>query len=135
MEKVTSNVQAMEKARASVVTTLNQLEGQYGKVGQVVAVAQTVVDDLEEYITTLKGNPGRKLVSLYFGAYVGLVAAWIFSLDVFLATMGTAAPSMAYLGGWRVAFTGILVGLGAGPTHELIRAIQEFKNSRKAATA
>ncbi len=135
MQKLTENAQAVDKARTSIVTTLNQLEGQYDKVGPVVAGAQTVVDDLENYIATIKGNPGRKLVCVFFGAYVGLIAAWIFNLDVFLATTGVAAPSMVYLGGWRVAFTGILVGLGAGPTHELIRAIQEFKNSHKAAAA
>lgn len=32
---------------------------------------------------------------------------------------------------WGVAFTGLLMGLGSNPTHEVIRAIQEFKKSRK----
>lgn len=32
---------------------------------------------------------------------------------------------------WGVAFTGLLMGLGSNPTHEVIRAIQEYKKTRK----
>lgn len=32
---------------------------------------------------------------------------------------------------WGVAFTGLLMGLGSNPTHEVIRAIQEYKKARK----
>jgi hypothetical protein len=31
----------------------------------------------------------------------------------------------------QVILTGLIIGLGSGPTHEVIRAVQEYKKSRK----
>jgi hypothetical protein len=38
---------------------------------------------------------------------------------------------IAYWPFWGVALTGLLIGLGSNPTHEVIRAIQEYKKTRK----
>jgi hypothetical protein len=32
---------------------------------------------------------------------------------------------------WGIVFTGIVMGLGSNPTHEVIRALQEFKKNLK----
>lgn len=52
-----------------------------------------------------------------------------------VAAPGMQLPSPTTGGGgrllWGVAFTGLLMGLGSNPTHEVIRAIQEIKKSRK----
>jgi hypothetical protein len=36
--------------------------------------------------------------------------------------------------GAGVAITGLVVGLGSGPTHEVIRAIQQYKETQKVTT-
>jgi hypothetical protein len=41
--------------------------------------------------------------------------------------------ALATIGG--VLFTGILMGLGSSPTHEVIRVLQESKKARKAASS
>jgi hypothetical protein len=37
--------------------------------------------------------------------------------------------------GWGLVFTGLLIGLGSNPTHEVVKALQEYKNSKAAANA
>jgi hypothetical protein len=46
-------------------------------------------------------------------------------------TASVTAPVTGFFPYWGVAITGLVMGLGSNPTHEVIRAIQEVKKSRK----
>ena len=98
-------------------------------------IATQSVTGLADFVATFKDNPARRLISIYAGAFLGLLVAGFLGLDVFKAAMETAQTSTS-AGGlfpyWGVAITGIVMGLGSNPTHEVIRAIQEVKKSRKA---
>jgi hypothetical protein len=59
---------------------------------------------------------------------LGLILAGVFGLDVFQAVLEGAKESQKK---WQIIFTGLMIGLGSNPTHEVIRAIQEYKKSRK----
>jgi len=86
-------------------------------------------------VATFKDNPGRRLISICAGAILGLIAAWALGLDAFQAAY--QAPPGDVVGGvppqwqWGIAVTGLLMGLGSTPTHEVIKLVQEVKKSRK----
>jgi hypothetical protein len=90
-------------------------------------VANTAIGGLQDFLVTFKDNPGRRLISIYLGAILGLFVAGFFGLDVFAAASGS--PSKCP--GLMVLLTGVIIGLGSNPTHEVIRAIQEFKKGQK----
>jgi hypothetical protein len=102
-----------------------QLEGQARAAGMAVDSAVNFVDSFQE-------NPGRRLLSIYFGALLGLILVWITGLDLFQPFLGTDIVRESW-GGARLgtAFTGLILGLGSSPTHEVIQILKEIKNSRK----
>jgi hypothetical protein len=77
-------------------------------------------------VAALKDNPGRRLITLLAGPCLGLVVAASFGLDLF---QGASTLVWPY---WGVAATGVVMGLGANPAHEVIRAVQEYKHRLKA---
>jgi hypothetical protein len=98
-------------------------------------VANTAIGGLQDFLATFKDNPGRRLISIYLGAILGLLVAGFFGLDVFAAA--TRSVSTATTGSvstcprFMVLLTGVIIGLGSNPTHEVIRSIQEFKKGQK----
>jgi hypothetical protein len=77
-------------------------------------------------------------MSLYAGAVLGLVAAAVLGLDAIQAVFGgvpsglLAGKAYAWLPGIGAAVTGLAMGAGATPTHELIKALKEAKERNKA---
>ncbi len=69
---------------------------------------------------------------LYIGILLGLIVSTAFGLDLLAAagasTSGSPSALLPHLG---VAITGLIMGLGSNPTHEIIRAIQEYKDNLK----
>ena len=94
---------------------------------QKVKVAEATIDGLQSFLATFKDNPGRRLISLVAGALIGVGAAWLLKLNLFEAL----AVKSAVNANLQVAMTGLVIGFGANPTHEVIRAIQEYKKSSK----
>jgi hypothetical protein len=109
---------------------LGDLKKQLGSAGTGanLTLAVSTLDTLYGWIDSLLMNPGRKIMSLFAGSLVGLVAAWLFGLDLVHAALNVAPPPGW---AWGMALTGIVVGLGANPTHELIHAIQSYKQSEQ----
>jgi len=68
-------------------------------------------------------------MSMFIGSYLGLAAAWIFGLDVIQAAVGTGDPSTLH---WGLAATGVVIGLGSVPLHELIAGLEAFKAAQGA---
>jgi hypothetical protein len=86
--------------------------------------ALRIVNIATDFITTFKENPLRRLFSIYLGLLLGLGFAALSGMDVIKATLETTIP-----GG--VVWTGILMGLGSSPTHEVIGILNEIKENRK----
>lgn len=177
--------QRMQLLAASAAQSVNFLVTKYGEhlpaLRAGTALADTAIGGMQDFLATFKDNPGRRLLSLYLGALLGLLLAWVFQLDVFAAvasapaapgpaggflpaaaaaapglaahdpallhfasvvvpdTLGAAARQLHRAGalpvpplaGLRLAATGLLIGFGSNPTHEVIQALQEYKKGRK----
>ncbi len=117
-----------------------ELKTRYGQaepqIAHAAAVASQVTAGAADFVATFKDNPSRRVISIWAGGLIGMTAAGILGLDIFQAAAG------ATIGGWRVgqqellpflgvALTGMVLGLGADPTHEVIRVLQEWKKSKK----
>ena len=94
-----------------------------------VGAAVAGITDVNQFVTSLANdpNPGRRLMSLFIGAYLGLAAAWVLGLDVIHAALGVNDKSAIHLG---LAATGVVIGLGSVPLHELIGGLEAFKNAQ-----
>ena len=78
---------------------------------------------MSQFVGSVADNPGRRIISLYAGVAIGLIGSFVVGLDVFNATIGTTAGTGADSLKWGVAITGVVMGLGSAPTHELIKAL------------
>jgi hypothetical protein len=89
---------------------------------------QYTANTLTNFLDTFNDNPARRLISILLGCIIGVFAAWVLSLDALQATLGTKP-----FGNVGTTITGIAMGLGANPTHELIKTLQETKQRRRTA--
>ena len=120
-------------ATAAVVNReLAVLQGQVPGITEVATRARDQVNALGDFASTFAQNPGRRLISLFAGAVLGLCFAGVTGLDIVHAAAGTTSAGWFH---WGVVVSGIVLGLGSNPTHELIRSIQEYKQGQKAANA
>ncbi|HEX5883959.1 MAG TPA: hypothetical protein VFY67_05395 [Pyrinomonadaceae bacterium] len=130
LQKLAPGNQRVQLLAAAASQNVSYLKQKYGDVlvdlEGAAKVADTAINGLQDFLATFKDNPGRRLISIYLGALLGLVIAGVFSLDVFKALDVTVPYEHV-----PIVLTGILIGLGSGPTHEVIRVIQEFKENRK----
>ena len=119
---------------AAAAQNVKYLQAKYGAVrpdlARDMAVADSAMSGLKDFLAGFKDNPGRRLISIYLGCLLGLLVAGLYHLDAFAAALGNTSGSSL-----SIVFTGLLIGLGANPTHEVIRAIQEYKKSQKGANA
>lgn len=86
-----------------------------------------------EVIAALGDNPSRRIASLLFGASLGMLATGMIGVNLFEATLGDlapGAPELVLAGRLGVVITGIIVGLGSGPTHEVVKGLQRYKEAR-----
>lgn len=100
-------------------------------VVRAVNEAQQSITALGDFVATFKDNPGKRLISIWAGMLLGLGAAGFLGLDVFVAVLGpdgvAVTPRPDPIG---IVATGLIIGLGSGPTHEVIKVLQEIKKSR-----
>jgi hypothetical protein len=106
-----------------------------------VQLASAGVTALAQLADSLATNPGRKILSLFAGALLGLLAAAVLGLDLIHAALGAPPTTSSVLHDgltkwlssgapswqWAMVATGLLIGLGSNPTHEVIQAIQAYK--------
>lgn len=91
-------------------------------------IGVTTLQDLSGLVDAVITNPGRKILSLFAGALIGLGVAWTFGLDLVHAALQQAPPTGP---AWGMVVTGIVVGLGSNPTHELINALQSYSQKNQ----
>jgi hypothetical protein len=134
-----TNNGALSRALGSINSDVDAIVAKYPKltdgksIDSVVTDAVTAATSLQNLLLTFASNPARRLLSIMAGANLGLAVAFVLHLDVFTA-VDAAAPSAQAGGGvsgnlpsiW-IAVTGLVMGLGSTPTHELIKALQQRK--------
>jgi hypothetical protein len=114
---------------AAMIAAINGLAVWDSRLGQGADVAKTAIADLSTFADGFTDNAARKLISLYAGALIGSAIAAFAHLDLFRAS-GIVDDQVGRFF-WGVALTGVVMGLGSNPAHEVIKAIQEFKNNQR----
>ncbi len=116
------------------------LQKHYPDLKDAATRANDVLAGMNEFVQTFEDNPARRLMSLYAGAVLGLLVAGLFGLDAIQAVF-QGKPSTGLVGalykpfqGIGVAATGLAMGAGATPTHELIKTLKEAKERNKRAS-
>jgi hypothetical protein len=109
-------------------SAVSNLQGKDATVLAVTGKANQAIADLSALAQGFADNPGRRLISLWLGMLLGLAAAAVLHLDLVATTVGSSAAWH----GSGVALTGIALGLGSGPVHEVVQSIQAYKVSQKA---
>jgi hypothetical protein len=112
---------AAEYAAQKAQTVLDTLQQAYPSVQQYAPLAQQGVADLTSFLATFPDNPARRLLSIYAGCLIGLGIAVVLRLDLFQSPSGTGTAALT------TVLSGLVLGLGSNPTHEIIQAIQAFK--------
>lgn len=81
----------------------------------------------QDIVGAFKSNPARKTMSIALGVPLAILASGALGLNMFSAVLGSDVPGyMAGLAG--ILATGVVVGLGSNPTHEVIKALQRRKD-------
>jgi hypothetical protein len=131
IKKLAPDNQRVQLLTAAASQNVALLQEKFGDLltdaDRAATVANTAIGGLQDFLATFKDNPGRRLISIYLGAILGLLVAGFFGLDVFAAATGSISTCPRFM----VLLTGVIIGLGSNPTHEVIRAVQEFKKGQK----
>jgi hypothetical protein len=56
-------------------------------------VSGTALLPMQNFLSSFKDNQGRRLISIFLGAMLGLILAGVFGLDVFQAVLEGAKES------------------------------------------
>jgi hypothetical protein len=138
--------QQVELAATSTAQVVEYIQKKY-QDPQLKAAAEMATDSLKginDLVASFKDNPGRRLISVYLGAFLGMMIAGVVGMDVFQATLSPEAVGAAQAAGQGavrlfpyvgVAVTGLVIGFGSDPTHQVIEVLKEYKKARKAASA
>jgi hypothetical protein len=114
---------------------IRYLSQSFAELEVAAKVVMQAVEGVSGFVDSFKDNPGRRLISIYLGALIGMVVSGVLGLDIFQAGLD-ATPTLPSFGAIQlhpgVAITGIVIGLGSSPTHEVIRLLTEIKKNRRA---
>lgn len=137
LRKLPIDSQRVKLIADSASRSVEYFSRKYPEVKDAADLAGFGIQGIAGFVETFKDNPGRRLISLFAGAIAGMVIAGIVGLDIFQAVLQTGDPASSggFLPHVGIAVTGLLMGLGANPTHEAIRLLQEVKNTRKTENA
>jgi hypothetical protein len=132
VKQMAPDSQRLQLVAAAAANYINRMDTLYAKkseeLKQALETAKSTINGMQNVLSSFKDNPGRRLISIFLGAMLGLILAGVFGLDVFQAVLEGGKDSQKK---WQIIFTGLMIGLGSNPTHEVIRAIQEYKKNRK----
>lgn len=112
----------------------------FGQLRHASEVAGVALAGVSDFLATFKTNPGRRLLSIQLGVLGGFAVAGLFGLDVLAGAQNASMEppvaadlQPATLGG--ILLTGLVMGLGSSPTHELISFLTKSKEKRKSDAA
>jgi hypothetical protein len=121
---------AIASAASQVITNIQK---SYPTLQTLGTFANEAIGSFANFIATPPDNLGRRFISLFVGAVLGLLITGLLRLDLVQAifqspTFGNVFDYKFY---WGIIFTGVVMGLGSNPTHEVIRVLQEYKKNLK----
>jgi len=90
------------------------------KSDEAIGLSMTVAESFTD-------NPARRVASILIGGGLGMIAAGFLGLNIFSAVLGAEAGYLA--AGLGVILTGFVIGLGSSPVHEVVKALQNYKES------
>jgi hypothetical protein len=126
---------AVARAEAVVGTVVDYVPDALDTVGGRAEELADACDRAGDIVSSFSDNPARKLLSLMLGAIFGVLIAGFMGLNLFLAALGDGEDFAADLGGTvGIILTGVIIGFGANPTHEVIKALQRRKAENTATT-
>jgi hypothetical protein len=121
-----------DQISASMHAALGTLGASAAATRLAVVTVRSSAQTALEVITALGDNPSRRIASLLFSSALGMLIAGMVGANLFEGVLqqsqGTAEAIL--FGKLGVVVTGVVVGLGSGPTHEVIKGLQRYKDSR-----
>ncbi|WP_040493261.1 hypothetical protein [Ilumatobacter nonamiensis] len=88
--------------------------------------AGDVLTSAHEVVGAFTSNPARTTMSIALGVPMAILASGVLGLNMFAAVLGPDVPP--YMAGvLGILATGVVMGLGSNPTHEVINALQRRK--------
>ncbi len=134
LKKLPIDSQRVQLIADSASRSVDYFSKKYPEIKEAAEWASFGIEGVTNFVETFKDNPGRRLISLFAGSVAGLIIAGAIGLDMFDAVLQApiSADQNTILPHLGVAITGVLIGLGANPTHEAIRLLQEMKKFRSA---
>jgi len=130
LEKLAPGNQRVSLIAASVNQGMGMVAQYQPKVEYNLRLIDQSVAGLTDFAASFKENPLRRIINIWAGAMIGLVVAYFVRFDVFYAVLGEASKPANWWPNLGVALTGLIVGLGSNPTHDVIAALQEVKKFR-----
>jgi hypothetical protein len=122
MHTAVSGIEVADVAVQNAIVAVQQ------SIATVRAGAKTAVD----VIGALGDNPSRRIASLLFSSGLGILVAGFVGVNLFRAVLESSQgeAEAVLFGKVGVIVTGMVVGLGSGPTHELVKGLQRYKDSK-----
>lgn len=137
---------------ATATKTMNQIAETASEVsGQLSNSLLTTADTIAgaanrsaDIVASFSDNPARKVLSLMIGSVLGIAVASFMGLNLFLAILEVptadsavdansglcgGGPAACLDGRAGILVTGLIIGLGASPTHEVIKALQRRRRN------
>ncbi len=135
-----TDARALKRVLTAIQTNLASVQGRIPQGQSALAFGDEAVDLLTGVLDSVTSNPARRTIGIFIGAAIGIVIAATFGLDIFFSMLGseTAFTIVRDANGSSlvtlhagVAISGIIIGLGADPTHQVIRLLEEKKKELK----
>jgi hypothetical protein len=125
------NRRALDVA-AAISKSADFFQKTYPQINGAATALQTSAEVASNVLDSFKDNPARRLFSICLGGIIGVISAGALGLDAVQATLGTPVPYViGCFPNAGTAITGVVIGLGASPTHEIIKTLQETKQNQK----
>lgn len=122
---------------AAATAMSDEMEAALNTVGTATATVQIelekvrlAADNALGIIATFGDNPARRIGSLLVGAALGALVAGAVGINLFAAILDDGSNSLLQ-GRLGILVTGLIVGLGTGPTHELVKSLESSKKARQ----
>jgi hypothetical protein len=127
-------------AMATTLHDAHQLSAQATTGAQAaLREASDLAERASLIISSFGDNPARRMAALLLGASLGMLIAAGIGLNLFAATLappaGAADLAGLLAGKVGVVLTGIVIGLGSAPTHEVVKSLQAYKEARSGSVA
>ncbi len=130
LQKLAPGNQRISLFAASVSQGIGMVAQYQPQIEYNLRLVDQSVAGLTDFAASFKENPLRRIINIWAGAMLGMVVAYLVRFDIFSAVLGENSQPANWWPHLSIALTGLIVGLGSNPTHDVIAALQEVKKYR-----